>query len=265
MIQIKKLRYNYANKHVFKDISISFEIGKLYGLFGANGIGKSTLLKLISGLLFCKNDEIKVFGMLPRNRDVRFTSNIYFIPEEFKLPNIDIQTLLIYYSSFYPNFDKKLFFELIKKFEIPERMAFNKMSLGQKKKAIISFGIASNTPLLLMDEPTNGLDINSKSTYNHIIRNIDLTNRCIIISTHQAKDLEGIVTDIVVLKSHQDYYLATVENLLRMYNFTYGNHNPQDAIYSEQKGDTFHSIVPFKGIKSSNVDIELFYKFITTN
>jgi len=199
MINLRSVQFNYGKNQVYHDFSVHMFSGNIYGLLGKNGSGKSTFLKLVAGLIFPQKGKIDVLHHIPKNRKVSFLSQVYLIPEEFNLPDVNTEKLLHYYAPFYPNFNSDEYLEFLDIFEVPSGPSFAEMSLGQKKKAVICFGLACNTPLLLMDEPTNGLDITSKSQWKTILQRLSYKDRCIIISSHQAKDLEGIINRVAII------------------------------------------------------------------
>ena len=169
MIDIKNLHFSYQKSKVFDNLNLQFQPGHIYGLLGKNGTGKSTLLRNIAGLLFPDQGSVKVLDHIPGHRNPAFLQELFMVPEEFYLPNVSIEKFVDCNASFYPRFDHARFNRYLREFEIPAGNKLQQMSYGQKKKALISFGLACNTSLLLMDEPTNGLDIMSKSQFRKVI------------------------------------------------------------------------------------------------
>ena len=173
MIYIENLDFGYQKKReVFSGLNLSLTGGHIYGLLGKNGAGKTTLLKLIGGLLFPLRGRIEVCDAIPRLRKPSFLSDIFFIPEEICLPDMKMKDYFPLICRFYPKFDEELLFHAMEIFEVSESDKMGQMSYGQRKKALISLGIACNTRLLMMDEPTNGLDIPSKSQFRRLIASV---------------------------------------------------------------------------------------------
>ena len=187
MIRINNLKFSYhKNRDLFSDLHLELSKGHIYGLLGKNGAGKTTLLKLMTGLCFPIQGEVKVFGTDSFLRTTKMLEKIYFLPEEIYSPSLKISNYLSANSVFYPNFDNKLFYDLLEELEFDQfNDLISKLSLGQKKKVAIAFAIAAKTDILIMDEPTNGLDIPSKSIFRKIIARIATEDRIILISTHQ--------------------------------------------------------------------------------
>ena len=200
MIQIQNLSFSYSKKQaLFNQLSLELPSGNIYGLLGKNGAGKSTLLKIITGLLFPEKGKLIVEGFLPQDRYPQFLSEIYLVTEEFYLPSVNIKRYIRLYSPFYPRFNKDLFNEYIAEFNIPEDQKLSDMSYGQKKNFLLSFGLATDCKLLVLDEPTNGLDIPSKSQFRKIVANAIHEERSFIISTHQVRDMENLIDPIIIM------------------------------------------------------------------
>src|SRR5688572_4458785 len=169
MINIQNLHFGYRRKKIFTGLSLQLQPGHIYGLLGKNGTGKSTLLRNIAGLLFPDQGAVTVLGFNPAKRQPAFLRDIFMVPEEFFLPDLPVDHLTKYMAPFYPKFNEEQFNRYLTEFDIPRNNTVQKMSYGQKKKVLISFGLASNTSILLMDEPTNGLDIMSKSQFRKVM------------------------------------------------------------------------------------------------
>ena len=164
MIEIKNLFFGYTEYNdLFKDLSLSLEKGKICGLLGKNGAGKTTLLKIIAGLIFRGKGSCEVMGQIPEQRLPSFLSEIFFLPEDLFVPELTADQYVKYYSSFYPKFNLTLLRQHLTEFELPHDKLLTTLSHGQKKKFLIAFGLSTNCNLFILDEPTNGLDIPSKS------------------------------------------------------------------------------------------------------
>ena len=171
MLQIDNLVFSYHKKKapIFEGINLTIHPGSVYGLLGKNGIGKSTLLYMMSGLMFPHKGNITLDGVEVRHRRPETLEKIFLVPEEFDLPAISVDAYVRRNSVFYPRFDREQFDRYLTDFELEPVKNLAKTSMGQKKKYLVSFALATNTPLLLMDEPTNGMDIPSKSQFRKVI------------------------------------------------------------------------------------------------
>lgn len=197
MIGIQGLRFGYGGNLLYDGFDLDITAAGLYGLFGRNGSGKSTLLKLIAGLLFRKGGTIRVGKHDPERRHPDFLADIYLVPEEFHLPNLSGQQLARRQAGFYPRFSQAVFDEALTTFELDPQARFESMSLGGRKKAVIAFALATRTPVLLLDEPTNGMDIVARDQFRKLLRSPQQAERIVIISTHQAHDLEQVIAKIL--------------------------------------------------------------------
>lgn len=201
MIEIKDMNFGYVpQRRIFDNLNLSLEAGHIYGLLGKNGVGKTTLLKIISGLRFCNSGTVSVFGMKPEKRNLEMLADIYFVTEEMDVPTVSVRDYVKIYAPFYPNFSLAEFEDYLHQFEIVDmEQKLTKMSHGQKKKVLVSFALATNTKLLIMDEPTNGMDIPSKSTFRKVVASAITDDKAFIISTHQVRDLQNVIDAVLVL------------------------------------------------------------------
>ena len=262
MIEVTNLYFTYSKRNkLFEDLNLSLSEGHIYGLLGKNGTGKTTLLSLISGLLFPEEGKMEVLGKNPGKRQVDFLREMFLVSEEFYFPDVSPKKYAALYSSFYPQFNEEQYFHYLKEFEVDAGRAMNKMSMGQRKKACIAFALACNTRLLLMDEPTNGMDIPSKAQFRKLIAAIATENRCIVISTHQVRDLENLIDTIVVLENHRIIFNQSVDAISEKLSFvTY--HNTEDAgqlLYEEAGALGGKGIAANQSGNSSRVDMELLF------
>jgi len=267
MIDIQELHFAYKKKKVFTGLNLSLQPGHIYGLLGKNGTGKSTLLRNIAGLLFPDQGKVKVLNYNPGQRNPAFLQELFLVPEEFYLPNVTIEKFVACNASFYPKFDHAQFNAYLKKFEIPADNKLQQMSYGQKKKALISFGLACNTSLLLMDEPTNGLDIMSKSQFRKVIAGAIDENKCIIICTHQVKDMESLIDRITVIDEGKILFDQTVDRITSKLSFkiSFDSAEIKHAIYREESLKGSAIITTNTDDEEGKLDLEMLYKAIVTN
>lgn len=201
MLQVKNISFSYrkGKKNVLHDFSLSLEKGRVYGLLGKNGAGKSTLLYLMSGLLTPKSGKVMYHDTDVRRRLPVTLQDMFLVPEEFDLPPISLISYVELNSQFYPRFSKEDMVKYLHYFELEQEQDLGALSMGQKKKVFMSFALATNTSLLIMDEPTNGLDIPGKSQFRKFIASGMSDDRTIIISTHQVRDIDKILDHVVIM------------------------------------------------------------------
>ena len=193
MIQIQNLSYKYsgATEKVFDGLTLSFDEGKIFGLLGKNGVGKSTLLHLLSGLLMPREGRILIDGQEPRLRQPSLQEEVFFVPDEFSLPAMPLTRYVKYREPFYPRFSQEILRQCLQDFEIDMHSHLDKLSLGEKKRVLVSFALATQCRVLLMDEPTNGLDIPAKTLFRKLVARHMADDQTIIVSTHQVHDVDA--------------------------------------------------------------------------
>lgn len=269
MIDINNVDFSYSrHTKLLSGLSLQLEAGRIHGLLGKNGEGKSTLLKLISGLDFPSKGKIEVMGLNPLKRQPELLEEIFFLPEELPQLNLSIENYEKVYSPFYPNFSLEQFNQYLKEFEIESKTdMLNKLSHGQKKKVMIAFGLATNTKLLLMDEPTNGLDIPSKGQFRRMVASGLSDDRCLLISTHQVHDLDSLIDNIIIMDGHEIVFNQTIENIAAKLIFKVSDRKEQDdsVIYSEDTLRGLYQVCENRTSTESKVDIELLFNAIFAN
>jgi ABC-2 type transport system ATP-binding protein len=262
MIEIQNLTFGYSRKQkLFRDLNLSFLPGNVYGLLGRNGAGKSSLLRNMAGLLFPDAGRCLVNGFDPKDRHPAFLRDVFFVPEEFYLPSVAIRNFVSTYAPFYPAFDRTQFARYLKEFEIEDRQTLTELSYGQKKKVLVGFALATNVKTVLMDEPTNGLDIPSKSQFRKTIASAVDEQRTIVISTHQVRDLESLIDPIVILDESEVLLSATIEQITQQLLFkqlTQIEH-PERILYSESSFRGMSVVMENTDGELSKVDLELLF------
>lgn len=199
MLNIKNVSFGYNRKQlIIDDFSMTLEKGTVCGLLGKNGAGKTTLLYLICGLLKPRKGEITYYGHIPFERATSFLEDVFIVPEEFTLPNVTLEEYIKVNAPFYPRFNKEHLLNYLYTFELTPDLHLGQLSMGQKKKAFISFAMACNTSLLILDEPTNGLDISAKRSFRRVVTDCMTDEKSILISTHQVYDVDKILDHVII-------------------------------------------------------------------
>lgn len=203
MLQVENISFSYGRRkpEVLSDFSFSLEKGRVYGLLGKNGVGKSTLLYLMCGLLTPKHGRVMYHGVDMRRCLPETLRDVFLVPEEFDLPAVSLVQFVELNSPFYPNFSKEDMMTYLHLFEMDWNIHLGGLSMGQKKKVFMSFALATHTSLLLMDEPTNGLDIMAKSQFRKFIASGMSDERTIVISTHQVRDIDNVLDHVVIMNN----------------------------------------------------------------
>ncbi|MEM8901946.1 MAG: ABC transporter ATP-binding protein [Bacteroidota bacterium] len=269
MIRIHQLSFGYKKKQrLFEQLMLKAPEGNIYGLLGKNGAGKTTLLKLITGLLHPKEGSIEVLGADPAKRQVNFLQDIFYIPEEFATPSLSLPQFEKAYSPFYPKFDPDQFQTYLKEFNIPIEQNMDKMSFGQKKKVMLSFGLASNSRLLILDEPTNGLDIPSKGQLRRVLANSISPERTFFISTHQVRDISNLIDPVIILDSGKVIFHETIENIMSKLYFSLDSQveNTPEVIHYERLPGGYSVVSKNSGNHmGGEVDLEILFNAVLAN
>ncbi len=262
MVELSNIHFEYKKKKpLFSDLNLHLEPGFIYGLLGKNGAGKSTLLKQIAGLLFPTAGSCKIFGFEPRHRNPQMLEDIYVIPEEFELPSVPLEVYTKRNAVFYHKFSFEQFNKYLREFELPADAKLSTLSYGQKKKFLISFGLATNARLLILDEPTNGLDIPSKSQFRRIVASALDENKIIIISTHQVRDLENLIDFVVVLENGNIIFNRNIAQISEKLAFEHSLAGvpASDILYHEDMPGRKAGITKNRTGQETRVDLELLF------
>lgn len=201
MLQITNLSFAYrkSQRELFRDFSLDLQPGNVYGLLGKNGAGKSTLIYLMTGLLTPASGQVTLDGIDVRRRLPQTLNSMFLVPEEFDLPHTTLSQFVKINAPFYPNFSVEDMNRYLDIFEMEHDCKLQSLSMGQKKKVFMSFALATNTRVLIMDEPTNGLDIPSKSQWRKIIASGMTDDKMMLVSTHQVRDIEQVLDHVTII------------------------------------------------------------------
>jgi ABC-2 type transport system ATP-binding protein len=267
MIEIKNLSFSYGKKKLFKELEVQLKPGNIYGLLGKNGAGKTTFLKLISGLRYPGAGDCRVFDYDPKKRMPGLLREIYFIPEEYYLPPINMSKYVMIYAPFYPRFDLKVFKGYLEEFGLEADNKLTALSYGEKKKFLLAFGISTDCRLFILDEPTNGLDIPAKSQFRRILASAQNDNRIIIVSTHQVRDMENLIDPIIILDDGKIIFNQFIHDISKHLVIKMERELPADseAIYS---ADVLggHVVVKENRLgEESRIELETLFNAVISN
>ena len=264
MITLKELSFSYSRKkEVLDRINLEVGSGHICGLLGKNGEGKTTLLNLLSGQIFPDQGSCLVLEEIPSERNARFLQQIFLLPEEISMPEVTAIEYIKMYAAFYPTFRDDIYKACVESFEINLSDRLSKMSQGQRKKVAITLALAAHTPLLLMDEPTNGLDIPSKATFRRLVASLIDDNQTVIISTHQVRDLESLIDTVLILDQRQILLNKTLNEIGEKLYF--GPLLPEEkALYSEPTSQGTIGVTARDGKEETAVSLELLFNAAIT-
>ncbi|MBV5313307.1 MAG: ABC transporter ATP-binding protein [Prolixibacteraceae bacterium] len=265
MISIKQLTFHYKKQQaLFSDLTFQQENGSITGLLGKNGAGKSTLLKLMAGLLKPQTGQLAINGFIPFDRLPDFLSDVFMVPEEFSFPPVSIDCYVKATAPLYPNFEQEKMDKILKEFELEPKKNLSRLSHGQRKKFLIAFALATNCRLLILDEPTNGLDIPSKSLFRKILVSSVTDEQLVLISTHQVKDIDTIIDKIVLLDKGEIVFNEEVASISQKWQFksVASLSGIADPIYHEKCPGGYRIICPANNEDETEIDIELLFNAI---
>lgn len=269
MIQVNDITFSYpGSKHkVFDGLSLNLKDNHIYGLLGKNGTGKSTLLYLIAGLLRPKKGSILVDGLTASKRYPEMLQEIYLVPEEYNLPNMSLANYTKIHETFYPRFSKETLNKCLEDFEMPTNINMKQLSMGQKKKVYMSFALATGCRIILMDEPTNGLDIPSKALFRQVVAGNMTEGSSLVISTHQVHDVEQLLDHILILDNSRILLNTATEQITSDYTFSIRQPAEMDdtVLYAEPSLQGNATIARRKeGDNETPINLELLFNAVTS-
>lgn len=265
MIRIEKLGFSYGQVPVLKNITMNLEPGKIYGLLGENGVGKTTLLTLLAGLKKPLQGSIDIDGSAPYSRIPQVLENQFYLADEMLSVPMKAAEYARITGEFWPNYKQDTFEEIMELFENTSDKKMNEMSTGQLKKTYISLALALGCKYLFLDEPTNGLDIPSKAQFRSALMKYTGEDSTIVISTHQVRDLENIIDPIIILDRQDVLLNASLEEISRKLYFDYGTQLHPESLYSEQLPGGFIQVYPNAEGADSKVNIEALFNAVHHN
>lgn len=263
MIEVENLSFSYGRRKskVLEDFSMKLDKGSVYGLLGKNGTGKSTLLYLMAGLLRPQTGNVLYKGVDVKKRYPDTLQDMFLVPEEFALPNVSLKQYVKLNAPFYPNFSDELLNACLRDFDMNVDIHLGELSMGQKKKAFMCFALATNTSLLMMDEPTNGLDIPSKSQFRKVIASGMSDDKAVIISTHQVRDIDSLLDHVLIMDGSKLLLNESVSTICeKLYFAEQGMNEPTEGALYVQPSVQGHSVIlPNKYGEDSKLNLEVLF------
>lgn len=264
MIEINDFGFKYrkGSVQVFDGFNLRLEDGKVYGLLGRNGVGKSTLLYTLMGLLQPRTGSVAIDGIDTSERYAELLRECFLVPEEFELPPCSLKQYVKYTSPFYPHFSQTDMERNLSLFGMEGNPNLRALSMGQKKKIFMCFALACNTKYLIMDEPSNGLDIPSKEQFRQLVRSGMRSDRTIIISTHQVGDVESVLEEVIILERNKLLFKQPVSRICEVLKFGVNDENP---LYKQDFAGGYLSISKNTTGEMSPLRLELLFNAVLTN
>ncbi|GAB2488712.1 ABC transporter ATP-binding protein [Algoriphagus taiwanensis] len=264
-VVIEQMGFSYPGKpKLFEGLDLTLASGQVVGLLGKNGAGKSSFLQILAGLLFPNDGQLSVFGYIPEQRSPAFLQEVFFVPDENFLPeHLSAQAYQLILQPFYPRFDRETFTRLLDRFEVNSQEKIKNLSFGQQKKVGLAMALSSGCALILLDEPTNGLDISSKSAFRKELISVLSEDQTVVIATHLIRDLENTLDRVMILDQGQIKLDADLSDLADSLHFGFSQSEVSDAIFSQSSALGVQFIQERTTQAQTVVNLELLFEGVT--
>jgi ABC-2 type transport system ATP-binding protein len=264
MISLKDISFGYGKEPLFSGLNLSLEPGSVSGLLGKNGAGKTTLLKLMAGLLFPHRGDTIIMERNPSMRSPDYLQDLFFLPEVLWLPEVTPEQYAKLYAPFYPGFNDDAYKTYLNEFDLIADKNIKGYSYGQKKKSLLAFGLAAGCRFMLLDEPTNGLDIPSKTQFRKALASVVSDYSAIIISTHQVRDLENLIDPVIILEEGQIVFNHTMDEITDRLRVVHQADppDPETALFSEQTLKGYMVVTENPDSEASNINLETLFNTV---
>lgn len=205
VIECEKLSKMYGQKKAINELSFAIENNKITGLIGRNGVGKTTLLKIIAGFIHASSGSIKVFSEKPFN-NLKVSANRIYIDDQMFFPNtLTLKDILQSAAAFYVNWDDELAKKLFAYFSFHPKQHYYHLSKGMKSTFNMILAISAKCPLTILDEPTTGMDSSvRKDFYRALLKDYLEYPRTIILSSHLLNEIEDLLEDILLINDGKE-------------------------------------------------------------
>lgn len=260
MIELKNLTYTYRSAKTPAVNGADARITEgIWLLAGENGAGKTTLLRLIAGLLTPTSGQCLVDGCESHFRLPSILSKLCYFDGEMRFPAATAADMAKIHAIFYPRFSMERLSRNFEIFGLGLDDSFETMSLGNRRKAKLAYMLSLGTEIVLLDEPANGLDIESREQMRRMIAETVTPQQTVIVATHIIDDFQQLFDGIIVMNKSHVALCESTDSLLSRLSFVSGSIAPGKALYSELRGGRHFSIIPAAGSETA-IDYTLIYK-----
>lgn len=250
-IECRNVTKRFGSKLALNKMSFTIEGNKITGLIGRNGVGKTTILKMIAGLIPPTEGELKVLGKSPFN-NLFVSANTIFVDDQMKFPNsLNLTSILKIASTFYEKWDAHLANGLFDYFSLDPNQLHGNLSKGMKSTFNMIVGLASRSPITIFDEPTTGMDAAvRKDFYRALLKDYLAHPRTIIISSHHLDEIEDLIEDVLLMKDGKEHLHIPITELKEYAISVKGRNNvlqewlqEKEVIYREEINETYSYVV----------------------
>lgn len=211
MIDIINLSKKFGKVHALDDVTFQIKEGKVIGIFGINGVGKSTILKSIAGVIRPDKGKILIDG---EEMNPKLYNKIAFVPDmDTYFPYLTIKDTFAFMKEFYENWDEEKATKLLEMFNLTEDKMISTLSKGNRARIKIILGFAQNAKYILLDEPFSGIDIFKREEFIKVMIEYISPEQSIIITTHEIAEIEDIVEEVVILHEGKLAFNFNVEDV----------------------------------------------------
>ena len=281
VISCKNLTHYYGKRLIYKDLSFNVPKGRILGLLGKNGTGKTTTINILNGYLKPKSGECLIFGRDVQNMEPSLRRNIGLLIEgHIQYSFMSIRQIEKFYASFYPKWKKEAFYELVGKLKITPTQRISRMSCGQRSQIALGLILAQDPELLILDDFSLGLDPGYRRLFVDYLREYARAEqKTVFLTSHIIQDMERLIDDCIIMDYGRIMIQQPVKELLgsvKRYEFTVPdryepngysgfyypskirNHVETFSFFSEKEAEEkLKSLgVPFSGLKAESVNLE---------
>jgi ABC-2 type transport system ATP-binding protein len=235
-IEIRNLSKTYGKTQALKNVSLSFLPGKIVGFLGRNGAGKTTLLNIVTNRIFADQGEVFIDAESAFEND-RAQGKIFYVTEKILYPgSMRVKEVYRLTQDFYPGFDLAYAQQLAARFQLEPGKKVEALSTGYKSILKLILALASNAPLLLLDEPVLGLDANHRDLfYRELLAHFNAQTQTVVLSTHLIEEAANLLEDVIILHEGEILLSRPIEDILRLAYTVSGSQEAVDRYAAGKK------------------------------
>ncbi|MEM6398520.1 MAG: ABC transporter ATP-binding protein [Bacteroidota bacterium] len=266
IIHLQQVSLRYGREEpVLEQVDLRMPGGGIVGLAAPNGVGKTSLFKMLVGLRYPNSGKIEVMGQDPTKRSASFLQQVYFLPAEPNLPAWTPAKIGRVQGAFYPSFSNEVYKECLGDFQVDPNRPLGKLSFGQQRRVQLAFALGVRTPLLLLDEPTIGLDVNGKDQFRRSLIKATEAGQTVMLATHLLNEVGPVLDRLVVLHKRQVWAHVDLSEASKTYSYHHSSYPPQAGTnaFGRRVPGGWHIVRADGGPSSAQPDLETLYLGLT--